>query len=137
MIGFWKRSVLLCINTQGKMWLFCILWIFPCISIPLLHICRKQTFILISICVDLVFKTIIRSKFTSIASFHPFWDNAPTEMHLSGTWIVEEVYTSARPYVHTILFLILYRRQVVPLRQLPLVKCTLRNSLNYLPPVQY
>ena len=29
------------------------------------------------------------------------------------------------------------REEVVPLRQLPLVQCTLSNSLNYLPPVQY
>ena len=38
---------------------------------------------------------------------------------------------------YTTLFLILYRRQVVLLRQLPLVQRTLSNSLNYLPPVQY
>ena len=31
----------------------------------------------------------------------------------------------------TILFLIQYRGQVVPLRQLPFVQCTLSNSLNY------
>ena len=37
---------------------------------------------------------------------------------------------------HT-LFVILYRMQVVPLRQLPLVQCTISNSLNYLPPIQY
>ena len=37
---------------------------------------------------------------------------------------------------NTILFLILYRRQVVPLRILPLVQCTISNSPNYLPSVQ-
>ena len=37
----------------------------------------------------------------------------------------------------TTICLILYRRQLVPLRQLLLVQCTLINSLNYLPPVQY
>ena len=30
---------------------------------------------------------------------------------------------------HTKLFLIMYQRHVVPLRQLPLVQCTLSNSL--------
>ena len=40
-------------------------------------------------------------------------------------------------YLSTILFLILYRRQVVPLKLLLLVQCTLSNSPNYLPSVQY
>ena len=40
-------------------------------------------------------------------------------------------------FLHTLLFSILYRRQKVSLRQLPLIQCTLSNSLNYLPPVQY
>ena len=33
---------------------------------------------------------------------------------------------------YTTLFLVLYQRQVVPLRQLPLVQCSLNNSLNHL-----
>jgi len=53
---------------------------------------------------------------------------------------LECAYISVMPdysNLYTTLFSILYRRQVVPLRQLPLIQCTLSTSLNYLPPVQY
>ena len=58
------------------------------------------------------------------------------EVSLSRTAFKRRLFV-AFPCSPTILFLILYRTQVVPLRQLPLVQCTLGNSLNYLPPVQH